>query len=69
MAQLSNADYNMLESFIQTALNRLIEGKATALSTHEDIMYPLTAWDRGNAQEFIPWIKITMNEWAQDDAS
>jgi len=69
MAKMSNTDYDTLEKFIQTVVKRLVEGKTTPLSAEADIMHPLTAWDQGNALEFIPWIKLTMKEWADDDAS
>jgi len=65
---MSVSDYETLEKFIQTVLRRLAEGKTDALQANEDIMHPLTAWDRGNAQEFIPWIKLRMDDWEEDDA-
>jgi len=68
MARMSDADYETLEKFIQTVLRRVVEQKATVLEAEQDIMHPLTAWDQGNDQEFIPWMKTAMNGWSQDDA-
>lgn len=68
MGQMSDADYATLEKFIETVLRRVVEGKTTALAAEQDIMHPLTAWDRGNAQEFVPWMKTAMRGWSDDDA-
>lgn len=65
---MPNSDYETLELFVQTVLKRLAEEKTDLISANEDLMYPLTAWDKGVAQEFVPWMKLRMAEWANDDA-
>lgn len=60
---MSDEEYHTLDAFIKAALERVSAGKSDAGSTHADIMHPLTAWDRGNATEFEPWMKARLEEW------
>lgn len=68
MARMSESDYLILEKFVQTAIRRVCEGKADIMSTQEDVMYALTAWDHGNIREFVPWMRLRLNNWADEDA-
>ena len=67
---LSPEDYETLESFIGVVLRRVANNETTVSSAAEDLLHPLTAWDRDGhaAQEFIPWIKATLEKWVNDDA-
>lgn len=68
LAQMSNSDYETLDSFIKTVTRRLSEGKTSSIDASEDIMHALTAWDRGVPQEFVPWMTLRMKDWEEDDA-
>ena len=60
---MSEEDYYTLDAFIKAVLRRVEAGELDAGSAHADIMHPLTAWDKGNATEFGPWMKARLAEW------
>lgn len=63
MAQMPKSDYKILDEFIRTVLARVESGESSASDAFADIMHPLTAWDIGNEQEFIPWMRSALQEW------
>ncbi len=67
--ELSEEDYETLDSFIRAILERVEAGDYDADDAHADIMHVLTAWDRGNAQEFAPWMKTKLEEWEEESDS
>ncbi len=63
MPEMSKASYNVLDTYVRAVLKRAgLKGDAfdDALA---DLMHPLTAWDNGNEQEFIPYMKLMLKEW------
>jgi hypothetical protein len=56
-------DYDVLDKFIRTILQRYGDGHETLSQAHEGIMHPLTAWDEGNTQEFVPFMEINLKHW------
>lgn len=68
MSHLTDYEYQALERFIRAAVKRVEAGAMSAASATEDIMYPITAWDRENETEFVPWIKLRLSEWEQGNA-
>lgn len=68
MARLSKSDYHVLDQFIRAALIRVEAGHLTAADALADIMHPLTAWDNGDQQEFIPFMQLMLSKWKADKA-
>ena len=62
MAEMSDDDYAALERFIKTIIHNVANRTMAEVDGVAAIMHPLTAWDRGNQQEFIPWVR----SWLQD---
>jgi hypothetical protein len=65
---LTDYEYTALERFIRKAVQRVEQGKMSAASAVEDIMYPITSWDRENETEFVPWMKLRSAEWDSRDS-
>ena len=63
--RLSKGDYDVLDRYMRAVLKRHGEGKSDLVEAHEDIMHPLTAWDKRNAQEFIPYMKLMLEKWGR----
>jgi hypothetical protein len=66
--RLSRADYQVLEKFVHSVLTRCQDGTLTITDAQEEIMHPLTAWDEGNEQELIPYMKTKLTEWKAKNA-
>jgi hypothetical protein len=62
-AKLSDDDYGTLEHYIHMVLRRFRDNKCELPEAYADIMHPLTAWDKGNKQEFVPYMKMKMGQW------
>lgn len=60
---MSDEDYNTLDAFIKAVLRRVAAGESDLVAAQADIMHPLTAWDKGNATEFVPWMKSQLEKW------
>jgi len=62
MASMPSKDYKSLDQFVRSVIEKVADGTLPTADGIADIMHPLTAWDNGNEQEFIPWIK----QWLKD---
>lgn len=62
--QWSRSEYNLLEKYVKTVLKRHADGLSDEITARNDIMHPLTAWDRGEKQEFAPYIEMKLRQWA-----
>jgi hypothetical protein len=67
--ELSEGDYETLDNFIRAALERAEAGDIDADDAHTDIMHVLTAWDHGNTEEFVSWMKAKLEEWEEESDS
>jgi len=67
--QLSKDDYQTLDSFIRTVLERVEAGDSDPDDAHDDIMHALAAWDHGDTQEFVPWMKTMLEQWKEEIVS
>lgn len=56
-------DYDALDKFVRTILERHRDGHETLSQAHEGIMHPLTAWDKDNEQEFVPFMEMKLKQW------
>jgi hypothetical protein len=65
---MSGDDYDTLQAYIQTVLRRYRDKECDFSEASLDIMHPLTAWDKGNEQEFVPYMKMMMSKWSAGDA-
>ncbi len=61
--KLSVDDYSTLDYYTQAVLRRLRDEECTLSDACADMMHPLTAWDHGDKQEFVPYMKTMMAEW------
>lgn len=68
MPQLSDEDYYTMDAFVRMVLTRVQNGSCSVSEGLSDIMHPLTAWDKGNRQEFRPWMKLKMDGWRADES-
>ena len=69
--KLSEDDYKTLEDYILAVLRRFDDEQCTSSDASGEIMHPLTAWDNGDQQEFVPYMKMMMEKWQRgedDDA-
>lgn len=60
---MQDDEYYILDAFIKAVLTRVEAGESDVSGAHEDIMHPLTAWDKGHPTEFVPWMKARLEEW------
>jgi hypothetical protein len=65
--KLSDDDYGTLEDYMQAVLRRFRDQECTFSDASADIMHPLTAWDQGNKQEFVPYMKMMLGKWHAGD--
>ena len=63
MTEMSDADYETLDRFMRTVLERVASGRSDVSTAMADVMHPLTAWDKGNATEFAPWMRLMLRKW------
>jgi len=63
MGQLSAEDYETVESFVIGILTRLDSGEEDLDSAKADILHVLTAWDNGNQEEILPYMKMLLDSW------
>jgi hypothetical protein len=68
MSGLSDDDYYTLDAFVRAVLTRVNNGRCSVSEGCSDIMHPLTAWDKGNWQEFGPWMELKIDSWSTDDS-
>jgi hypothetical protein len=66
--RLSEQSYDVLDRYTKAALHRLARGETDVDGAHGNLMHPLTAWDRGNKQEFVPYMKLQLREWGLPNA-
>lgn len=62
---MAKSDYNILDAYVRAVLKRHAAGDSNLAEAHGDLMHPLTAWDIGNAQEFIPYMKMQLEAWGE----
>ena len=67
MTRMTDAEYKLLNRFVRTVLQRVTEGRVSVDIALEDIMHPLTARDRQNADGFVPWMKDALREWGNSE--
>lgn len=66
MPEMPQNDYNVLDEYVRTVLYRCSAGICDPATGHADLMYPLTAWDKGNKQEFIPYMATMLAKWKKE---
>ncbi len=62
-AKLSDYEYGIIDRYMAEVLRRFRDDHKDLTEAHEDIMHPLTAFIEGNAQEFIPYMELCLDEW------
>jgi hypothetical protein len=65
--KLSDDEYSTLEDYIQAVLRRFRDKECGLSDACADIMHPLTAWDGGEKQEFVPHMKLMMDKWRRGE--
>jgi len=60
---MSEENYNILDSFVKTVIKRLSAGECNGTDAVADLMHPLTAWDKDNQSEFVPWMQLYLEKW------
>lgn len=68
LAKMSPEDYEIVEKFVVGILTRLESGEDDLDASKADILHVLTAWDNGNEQEIIPYMKMLLDSWKTLDA-
>lgn len=67
LAKFTDPEYHLLDQFIKIALRRVEAGAMTADDAHGDVLHVVTAFDRGIAAQFIPYMTMRMKEWDAGD--
>ena len=65
--RLPNTDLHILEAYIRVVLERCKAGACTIVEAKDDLMHPLTAMMCGG-EEFIPYMKMKLDEWKNYNA-
>lgn len=69
MDKFTDGEYSSIDKFLKELFLRVDSGRMTASSAHADAMHVLTAFDRGNEQEVLPYIGLRFAEWLGADSN
>ncbi|KAB0676722.1 hypothetical protein [Aureimonas leprariae] len=65
--KVSAEEYETLEAYVSTVLSLHRKGEFEATWALSALMHPLTALIDGNPQEFIPYMRLKLEQWAKDE--
>lgn len=69
MAKFTAGEYGGIDKFLSELFVRVELGRLTASAAHADAMHVLTAFDKGNETEVLPYIGLRFAKWLRDDSN
>jgi hypothetical protein len=69
VAKFTDGEYDSIDRFLKELFLRVEIGRMTASNAHADAMHVLTAFDKGNETEVLPYIGLRFAKWLGADSN